>query len=123
MEHGIFKYLFSAEKDDEEEDQGDKITDYKCSECNKFFQAKWRLREHKKCHGPQNPCHYPGCNASFKSYRTLITHKRRVHFLNICEEVLERYCRFCGISSTSDSNMKKHIAQKHPHEDNNSGKS
>ncbi len=106
MVHGIFKYLFSAE-----EDQGDKITDYKCSECNMFFQAKCALTNHKKTHGPQYPCDYPGCNISFISCRTLIEHKRTVH------ERLEPYCPFCGLSFKYAYNIRKHFARKHPHED------
>jgi hypothetical protein len=52
---------------------------YHCSECNEWFAMKSFLMTHKKAHGPENTCTYPGCRASFKNKFTLNKHKKRVH--------------------------------------------
>ncbi len=70
-----------------------------CSECGEWFD-NITMEAHKKAHGPQYTCNYPGCIASFKNPATLENHKRRFHMGN------------AKVIKSID--LKKRISIKHP---------
>ncbi len=89
-----------------------------CLECNEGgFRSRSSLLEHRKIHESQSQyrCHYPGCTSSYQSLKRLSNHRISLNH-HVLEEEKIKYvsCPICKSKFSRESNMKRHLALKHP---------